>query len=170
MYNRYNMKIDDLNINPKIKTNLTNIGYTDLTEIQEQTIEPILLKQNIFGVAQTGSGKTAAFLVPLIENISKNRKQKALVIAPTRDLADQIYDNCVKYAKFLGIKSVKLVGGSSYDMQIKFLADGAHIHVCTPGRVIDLHKRGALNLAEMNYLVLDEADQMLDLGFINDIK
>ena len=164
------MKIEDLKINPKIKTNLTNVGYTDLTEIQEQTIEPILLKQNIFGVAQTGSGKTAAFLVPLIENITKDRRQKALIIAPTRDLADQIYDNCVKYAKFLNIKSVKLVGGSSYDMQMKFLQDGANMYICTPGRVMDLHKRGALDLAEMNYLVLDEADQMLDLGFINDIK
>ncbi len=164
------MKIQDLNINPKIKNNLSACGYEDLTEIQEQTIQPILEKQNIFGVAQTGSGKTAAFLVPIIENISKNRKEKALIIAPTRDLADQIFENCVKYAKFLGLKSVKLVGGSSYDRQIKYLSEGANLFICTPGRVMDLHKREALNLAEMNYLVLDEADQMLDLGFINDIR
>lgn len=164
------MKIIDLKINKKIIQNLLNEGYKDLTEIQQETIFKILELKNIFALAQTGSGKTAAFLVPIIEMISHNRNEKALIISPTRDLVDQIHDNAIKYAKFLGIKTVKIVGASSYNMQIKFLNENPNIIVATPGRIIDLQKRGNLDLSQIKYLVLDEADQMLDMGFINDIK
>lgn len=164
------MKISDLNVNKKIIDNLLNLGYENLTEIQEQAIDKILANKNVFGLAQTGSGKTAAFLVPIIHHIASNRNMKALILAPTRDLAEQIFDNNIKYAKFLGIKTAKLIGGVSYDLQKKFLADNPHIIIGTPGRIVDLIKMGEIKTNNINFLVLDEADQMLDLGFINDMK
>lgn len=164
------MKIIDLKINRKIINNLLNQGYEDLTEIQEQTINKILRNENIFGLAQTGSGKTAAFLVPIIENISKNRSHKALIITPTRDLAEQVYTNALKYAKFLGLRTARFFGGTNMDLQAKFLSDGIDIMIGTPGRIIDLYNKKHLNLSNINYLVLDEADQMLDMGFINDMR
>ncbi|MGL4951926.1 MAG: DEAD/DEAH box helicase [Mycoplasma sp.] len=164
------MKITELNINSKLVDNLSSLGYTDLTEIQSAVMTPMLENVNILAQAQTGSGKTAAFLVPIIEKISQNKGNKALVIAPTRDLAMQIYDNAVKYAKGTGIRTGQFFGGSSYSRQIRFLQTGVDIIIGTPGRLMDLHKRKDLDLGEVNYLVLDEADQMLDMGFIDDIR
>lgn len=164
------MKITDLKVNNKITSNLLELGYEDLTEIQEQVIEPMLNNQNVLAQAQTGSGKTAAFLVPIIHKISLNRELKGLVIAPTRDLANQIFDNAIKYAKGVGVRCANFFGGSSMGRQIKFLESGIDLIIGTPGRLLDLHKRGNLKLQDVNFLVLDEADQMLDMGFIDDIR
>ncbi|MGL4947964.1 MAG: DEAD/DEAH box helicase [Mycoplasma sp.] len=164
------MKLNELSINSKIVDNLTSLGYTDLTEIQAAVMQPMLDNTNILAQAQTGSGKTAAFLIPIIEKIMNNKDHKALVVAPTRDLAMQIFDNAIKYAKMTGIKCGNFYGGSSYSRQLRFLDSGVDIIIGTPGRLMDLHKRKNLDLGEVNYLVLDEADQMLDMGFIDDIR
>ncbi|MGL4950613.1 MAG: DEAD/DEAH box helicase [Mycoplasma sp.] len=164
------MKITDLNINKKLAENLTSLGYTELTEIQAAVMNPMLENINILAQAQTGSGKTAAFLLPIIEKILNNKGQKALIVAPTRDLAMQIFDNAIKYAKGTGIRTGQFFGGSSYSRQIRYLETGIDIIIGTPGRLMDLHKRKNLDLGEVNYLVLDEADQMLDMGFIDDIR
>lgn len=128
------MKITDLKVNNKITANLTELGYEDLTEIQEQVIEPMLNNQNILAQAQTGSGKTAAFLVPIIHKISLDRELKGLVIAPTRDLANQIFDNAIKYAKGVGLRCANFFGGSSMERQIKFLESGIDLVIGTPDR------------------------------------
>lgn len=164
------MKITELKLNPKLISNLVALGYTDLTEIQEAVIQPILDDKNVLAQAQTGSGKTAAFLLPILEKIQNDRKTKALIIAPTRDLAMQIFENAVKYAKLTGVKCGNFFGGSSYSKQIKFLEAGIDVVIGTPGRLIDLANRKNLKLANIDYLVLDEADQMLDMGFIDDIR
>lgn len=168
------MKFNELGlIDPLLKA-LQEIGYTQPTEIQEQTIPLILNGKDILGCAQTGTGKTAAFALPIIQGISKSPEKrstpKALIIAPTRELAVQIGQNIDQYTKYLQIKTLVIFGGVSQVNQVSQLRQGIDILVATPGRLLDLMQQGYVQLGKVQTLVLDEADNMLDMGFINDIK
>ena len=163
-------------IDPILKA-LADKGYTHPTPIQQQAI-PVLLKgKDLLGSAQTGTGKTAAFTIPILQQIYDNigsgkggRKLKALIITPTRELAIQIDDNVTEYSKYTGIKNTVIFGGVKQAAQVNAMRKGVDVLTATPGRLLDLVKQGFISLKDIEYLVLDEADQMLDMGFIHDIK
>ncbi|MDP3313788.1 DEAD/DEAH box helicase [Lutibacter sp.] len=163
-------------IEPILKA-LKDEGYTHPTPIQAQSI-PILLKGNdLLGCAQTGTGKTAAFTIPILQHLYLNnsgprgyRKIKTLIVTPTRELAIQIADNITQYAKYTDLKNVVIFGGVKQGGQTDSLRRGTDILVATPGRLLDLIAQGFITLKDIEFFVLDEADQMLDMGFIHDIK
>ncbi len=149
-------------------------GYSAPTEIQAEAIPIVIAGKDMIGCAQTGTGKTAAFVLPILNRISaaskKKKKLRALVVTPTRELAMQI-DAAVKgYGRFTRVKSIAVYGGSPIDKQIRFIKTGVDVIAATPGRLIDLINRGVIDLSSIETLVLDEADRMLDMGFVNDIK
>lgn len=151
-------------------------GYTAPTEIQSQAIPAILDGKDIVGCAQTGTGKTAAFVLPilnLLETVpqkSKKKKIRALIVTPTRELAVQIEQSVQGYGRFMNVKTLAVYGGTRIDSQIKFLRRGVDVVVATPGRLLDHIQRRTMNLSMVDILVLDEADRMFDMGFINDIR
>jgi ATP-dependent RNA helicase RhlE len=150
-------------------------GYEQPTPIQEQSIPQILAGRDVFGCAQTGTGKTAAFALPILQMIAGNEKRerntiKALVLAPTRELASQISESFFTYGKNLGISHTTIFGGVSQFSQVNAVRRGVDILVATPGRLLDLMQQGHIQLNKVEFLVLDEADRMLDMGFIHDIK
>jgi ATP-dependent RNA helicase DeaD len=161
---------NELGLSPQVMRGIDELGFTDLFPIQAEAIPPLLEGRDVIGQAQTGTGKTAAFGVPMLERLdaSVNRVQ-GLVLAPTRELAVQVADHMSKFAKHAGFRVLAVYGGASIERQIWSLQRGIHVVVGTPGRVIDLMKRGVLSLAYVKVLVLDEADRMLDMGFIDDI-
>lgn len=168
------MKFTELKLNEQLIKNVQEIGYEDLTEIQEAAIPSILEGKNVLGLAQTGTGKTATFLLPIINNLMNNPKTtnnpRVLVLAPTRDLVYQIEANFIKYAKNTGIKSVSICGGVGYDKQLRSIKRGVDIVFANTGRLMDLvFKRHDLDLSDVTMLVLDEADLMLDMGFSQDV-
>ena len=150
--------------------------YTTPTPIQGKSIPPLLEGRDLLGVAQTGTGKTAAFALPLLHRLStngdklQNRQPRALILAPTRELANQINDSFRTYGRHLHLRTAVVFGGASIRPQIKALARGLHVLVATPGRLIDLMNRGHLRLDAVEVFILDEADRMLDMGFIRDVK
>ena len=166
----------DLNLNKNIQNNLAKKGYGQPTPIQEQSIPHILENKDILGIAQTGTGKTAAFALPTISNLIKSGKScgkkgvRALILSPTRELASQIADNVKSYSKGLNLRYLTIFGGVSIHNQIKHLGRGTDILIATPGRLIDLMNRNAIDLSGVEALILDEADRMLDMGFIGDIR
>ncbi len=169
------MKFEQLNLNSILLGNLKGFGYTELTEIQEAAIPFLLEGGNVLGVAQTGTGKTAAFLVPILEKLLKdknrNGKPTVLIVAPTRDLVTQIFDNFIAYSKKTGIKGVCIFGGNSYTRQIREIQNGIDIVFASTGRLMDLaFTKKILDLENITTLVLDEADLMLDMGFAPDIE
>ncbi|MQW23682.1 MULTISPECIES: DEAD/DEAH box helicase [unclassified Lactococcus] len=165
------MKFSDLGLSEGIVNTLTEIGYVEPTPIQEQTIKLTLAGKDVIGQAQTGTGKTAAFGLPTIEKIdAQNPNVQALVIAPTRELAVQGQEELFRFAKSKSLKVRTVFGGSSIEKQIKALKSGAHIVVGTPGRLCDLIKRKALKIDHIQTLILDEADEMLNMGFLDDIE
>ena len=151
-------------------------GYTAPTKIQSQAIPAILDGKDIIGCAQTGTGKTAAFVLPILSRIetipqrSKKKRTRALVITPTRELAVQIEQAVRGYGRFMTLKTIAVYGGTRIETQIKFLRRGVDIIVATPGRLLDHIQRGTVNLSMVEMLVLDEADRMFDMGFIEDIR
>jgi ATP-dependent RNA helicase RhlE len=155
---------------------LDKVGYTEPTPIQEQSIPHILQGKDIFGCAQTGTGKTAAFALPLLQlmetkkSSSPQRKVRTLILAPTRELALQISDNFKQYANGLNISHTTIFGGVSQVNQVKDLRRGVDVIIATPGRLLDLMNQGYIRLDAIEFFVLDEADRMLDMGFINDIR
>jgi len=171
------MTFKELQIVEPILRSLKEQGYVNPTPIQELSI-PILLKgKDLLGCAQTGTGKTAAFGIPILqhihndrENNSGKRKVKALIVTPTRELAIQIADNFTAYAKYTGIRNTVIFGGVKQGAQTQALNRGVDILVATPGRLLDLMDQGYISLRNIEYFVLDEADHMLDMGFINPIK
>jgi ATP-dependent RNA helicase RhlE len=167
------MTFNDLMLSEPLLKALSKVGYTCPTPIQEQAILPILQGRDIFGCAQTGTGKTAAFALPILEKLQNSPKSnhiKALILAPTRELAQQISDNIATYSTFLPISHTTVFGGVSQRNQERELRKGVDILVATPGRLLDLMDQGFVRLDKIDYFVLDEADRMLDMGFINDIK
>jgi len=151
-------------------------GYTTLTPIQAKAIPPLLEGRDLLGVAQTGTGKTAAFALPLLHQLAKNpgkaqsRQPRALILAPTRELASQIADSIKTYGRYLHLRTTVVFGGTSSRPQIQALARGVHVVVATPGRLLDLMNQRHLFLDAVDVFVLDEADRMLDMGFIRDVK
>ena len=170
------MKFEDLNLHPTLLKAVKDQNYVNPTAIQEQAI-PLILKDNdVLGTAQTGTGKTAAFALPILHHLinekNNNNKTKirALVVTPTRELAIQIGENFTDYAKYNNIKNTVIFGGVKQGTQTNALANGVDVLVATPGRLLDLMGQGFISLNDIGYFVLDEADRMLDMGFINDIK
>ena len=155
---------------------ISDEGYTIPTPIQAKAIPPLLDGRDLLGVAQTGTGKTAAFALPLLHRLTQNGsklqpiKPRALILAPTRELASQIGDSLRSYSRHMALRSTVVFGGVSIKPQIKALANGVHVLVATPGRLLDLMNQGKVRLDGVETYILDEADRMLDMGFIRDVK
>ncbi|TKI08614.1 DEAD/DEAH family ATP-dependent RNA helicase [Martelella alba] len=162
----------DLGLSDPILKALIDLGYEKPSPIQLECIPQLLAGRDVLGMAQTGSGKTAAFALPLLQNIDPNlAAPQVLVLAPTRELAVQVAEACADFAKHMkGLHVVALYGGQRYDVQLRALRQGPQIVVGTPGRLLDHLKRGTLDLSRLNGLVLDEADEMLRMGFIEDVE
>lgn len=169
-------KFKDLNLHPSILESLNLKGYTTPTPIQEKAIPELLKGEDLLGIAQTGTGKTAAFSLPLLNNFSKNKKKvrpyfiRSLILTPTRELASQIELNIKEYGKNLSLSSAVIFGGVGKPAQIIKLSRGVDILIATPGRLLDLMSEDYIKINELEVLILDEADRMLDMGFIHDIK
>ncbi len=171
------MSFKDLNLNKPILRAIAEAGYNEPTLVQERTIPIVLDKKDMITSAQTGTGKTAAFALPILQLLfdkqdapKKGKKIKALVVSPTRELAIQISENFKTYGKHTNLRTTVVFGGTSIEPQIDVLKKGVDILVATPGRLLDLHKQDQINLDYIETLVLDEADLMLDMGFIDDVK
>jgi len=162
----------DLNLPDLIQKSVAEQGYEQPSAIQAQSIPALLEGRDLLGQAQTGTGKTAAFALPLLANIDPSKRvPQLLILAPTRELAIQVAEACQQYAKYLkGVNVLPIYGGQSYTIQLKQLSRGAQVVVGTPGRVMDHMRRKTLSLDKLNALVLDEADEMLRMGFIDDVK
>ncbi len=160
----------DLLITDRLKKKILDHGYTEMTPIQDQSIPHILEGRDVVGIANTGTGKTAAFLIPLLNKIYFNKTEKVLIIVPTRELALQIQDECRAFVPQMGIFSLVCIGGVGIYPQIQGLRRNPHIVIGTPGRLKDLRNQGKINFFDYKTIVLDEVDRMLDMGFINDIK
>jgi len=159
-----------LNLRDEVMQAITELGYSVPTPIQAGMIPLMLTGVDVIGQAQTGTGKTAAFALPILHNFQQQRHVQALVLAPTRELALQVADSMVEYGKHLNVRVLAVYGGQPYGPQISRLNRGVDIVVGTPGRLLDLIERNALNIKHIHTLVLDEADEMLNMGFIEDIE
>lgn len=171
------MQFEDLGIIPPILRALKNENYIEPTSIQEKAIPLLLKRHDILGSAQTGTGKTAAFAIPILQHLYNDQqgrkfsnKIKALIITPTRELAIQISESFSTYGKFTGLKNTVIFGGVTQRSQTDALKRGVDVLVATPGRLLDLMDQGFISLNNIEYFVLDEADRMLDMGFIHDIR
>jgi ATP-dependent RNA helicase DeaD len=163
------MKFSDLGLKPELMSAITTAGYVECTPIQQQIIPEALKGRDITGMAQTGTGKTAAFLVPILQMIEPIGQVQALIITPTRELAIQVCGEAEKLSRNLGARAAAIYGGTSIGHQRKEIFGGVDIVVGTPGRLIDFVKSAILRMRFLKWLVLDEADRMLDMGFIEDI-
>lgn len=163
-------KFSDFLISDQIKENITQKGYVVPTPIQDKVIPAILEGKDVVGIANTGTGKTGAFLIPLINKIFYNKTERVLIIAPTRELAVQIQEECISLARGMNIFTTLAIGGASISQQSSSLRRNPHFVIGTPGRLKDLTQQGKLQLFSFKNTVLDEVDRMLDMGFINDIK
>ncbi|MGY8965564.1 MAG: DEAD/DEAH box helicase [Flavobacteriales bacterium] len=170
------MIFEDLKLEDPILKAIEKQGYTNPTPIQEQAIPILLNGHDLLGVAQTGTGKTAAFGIPILNHLLKEnntvgkRKIKALVVTPTRELAIQIAESFTAYGQFTNLRNTVIFGGVKQSKQVASLQQGVDILVATPGRLLDLMNQGYISFSNLKYVVLDEADQMLDMGFIHDVK
>ncbi len=166
----------DLGIIEPLTRALDENNYTTPTPIQLSAIPSLLKNQDLLGIAQTGTGKTAAFSLPVLQDLfttqcnPKPRSTRALVLAPTRELAIQIADNCEIYGKYLSLRQTTIYGGVNQKRQVKMMSKGVDILIATPGRLLDLMQQGHVDLGSVTHLILDEADRMLDMGFIHDIR
>jgi ATP-dependent RNA helicase RhlE len=161
---------NDFPVDPQLKQNIAAKGYRQPSPIQDQAIMPIIEGNDVIGLANTGTGKTAAFLIPLINKLLQNRNQKVLIIVPTRELAVQIEDELRGFARNMRLYSVLCIGGVSLHGQISGLRHNPQFVIGTPGRLKDLEQQRYLRFSEYNNIVLDEVDRMMDMGFIVDIK
>jgi ATP-dependent RNA helicase RhlE len=171
------MLFEDLSLSKSIQRAVFEEGYTSPTPIQEKSIPIILAGKDLVGCAQTGTGKTAAFAIPIIHNLhrmigssKKTKEIRCLVVTPTRELAVQIGESFDTYGKYTNIRQLTVFGGVSQVPQVDQLKKGVDVLIATPGRLLDLHKQGFIDFDNLHYLVLDESDLMLDMGFINDVR
>lgn len=168
------MTFADLGLSPELLKAVDEAGYTEPTAIQAEAIPPILMMKDIIGIAQTGTGKTASFVLPMIDVMASGRRRalmpRSLILEPTRELAAQVAENFEKYGKNHDLKMALLIGGVQMGDQIKALNEGVDVLIATPGRMMDLFERGKILLSGCELLVIDEADRMLDMGFIPDIE
>src|SRR3954469_6310732 len=161
----------DLQIHPAVLQAIADVGYESPSAIQAATIPPMMAGSDVVGLAQTGTGKTAAFAIPILSRIdTSSRITQALVLAPTRELALQVAEAFSRYGAHLPVNVLPIYGGSAYGPQLAGLKRGAQVVVGTPGRVIDHLEKGSLDLSHLDYLVLDEADEMLQMGFAEDVE
>jgi ATP-dependent RNA helicase RhlE len=166
------MSFESFNLQPSVMAGVLSLGYITPTPIQEQTIPAIMEGRDMIGLAQTGTGKTAAFAIPILNKLAQGKRGqlRALVISPTRELAEQICDQFTELGKKTGLRNVAIYGGVGKEMQIRKLRNGAEIAVGCPGRLLDHLYAGVLDLSKLEILVIDEADRMFDMGFLPDIK
>lgn len=171
------MNFVELGVIAPIGNALQDVGYTHPTPIQEKAIPVVLKRKDLLACAQTGTGKTAGFAIPVLQLLAEDKKAgllkrgiQVLVLTPTRELAIQVEESFRDYGKYLGFSSMTLFGGVSQVPQVQQLQRGVDILVATPGRLLDLHNQKLINLMQLRYFVLDEADRMLDMGFVHDVK
>ena len=167
-------KFSDLNLNPKVLKAIEEAGYETPTPIQAGAIPPALEGRDVLGIAQTGTGKTASFTLPMITLLARGRARarmpRSLVLCPTRELAAQVAENFDTYAKHVKLTKALLIGGVSFKEQEQAIDKGVDVLIATPGRLLDHFERGKLILNDVKIMVVDEADRMLDMGFIPDIE
>jgi superfamily II DNA/RNA helicase len=161
---------DDFDFDPLIRANLKSMGFTTPSAIQDESIASSLQGRDIVGIANTGTGKTAAFAIPVLNQLLRNRQSMSLILAPTRELAQQLEEEFRRIAKGSGLLGALLIGGVAMGPQLRDLSNRPRIVIGTPGRVKDHANRGSVRLGACNLVVLDEVDRMLDMGFINDIR
>ncbi|MCB2082621.1 MAG: DEAD/DEAH box helicase [Sphingomonadaceae bacterium] len=168
------MTFADLGLSPELLAAIADAGYTEPTSIQAEAIPPVLMMKDLIGIAQTGTGKTASFVLPMIDIMANGRRRalmpRSLILEPTRELAAQVAENFEKYGKNHDLKMALLIGGVQMGDQVKALNEGVDVLIATPGRLMDLFERGKILLNGCELLVVDEADRMLDMGFIPDIE
>ena len=167
------MRFEDLNLHPSLLKAVKDQNYTQPTAIQKKAIPLVIKRNDVLGSAQTGTGKTAAFALPILHHLISertNNKIRALIVTPTRELAIQIGENFTIYSKYNSVRNTVIFGGVKQGAQTNELAKGVEILIATPGRLLDLIGQGFISLKDIGYFVLDEADRMLDMGFINDIR
>ena len=171
------MTFKELNISRPVMKALEEKRYAEVTPIQQQAIPVGLTGRDILGIAQTGTGKTAAFAIPIIEQLvagviikGRNRHIRALILTPTRELAIQIDEAFTDYGKYTSLRHTVIYGGVPQNSQVRMLKSGVDILIATPGRLLDLIRQGFVHLQGVTHLVLDEADRMLDMGFIHDVR
>ncbi len=168
------MTFEDIGLSEKLLSAIADSGYTEPTPIQEKAIPYVLMGRDVLGCAQTGTGKTGSFVLPMIdildEGRAKARMPRSLILAPTRELAAQVGESFERYGKHHKLSKALLIGGSSFSEQLQQLDRGVDVLIATPGRLIDLFERGKILLADVKILVIDEADRMLDMGFIPDVE
>jgi len=173
------MSFSDLGLAPELLRAIADQGYTDPTPVQAKAIPPILQGQDVMAAAQTGTGKTAGFTLPMLHRLMEfastsvspaRHPVRALILTPTRELAAQVQDSVKTYGKYIALRSAVVYGGVHIDPQIAELRAGVEILVATPGRLLDHLGQKTVNLSQVQFLVLDEADRMLDMGFLPDIK
>src|SRR5690349_5526206 len=168
------MSFDKLGLSPALLQAVLDAGYTTPTPIQEQAIPVVAQGRDVLGCAQTGTGKTAAFALPMIEKLAAGRARarmpRSLILEPTRELATQVEVSFEAYGKYHRLSTALLIGGESFDNQLKKLDRGVDVLIATPGRLLDLFERGKILLSDVRILVIDEADRMLDMGFIPDVE
>ena len=169
------MLFTELGLRQELQDAVSDTGYTTPTPIQAQSIPAVMQGQDVMAAAQTGTGKTAGFTLPILHRLSEGRRAqpnrcRALIVTPTRELAAQIQDNVTQYSKYLPLKSEVVFGGVKINPQMQKLRGGVDVLVATPGRLLDLHGQNAIRFDDIEVLVLDEADRMLDMGFIHDIR
>uniref|UniRef100_UPI003510D739 DEAD/DEAH box helicase n=1 Tax=Nioella sp. TaxID=1912091 RepID=UPI003510D739 len=167
-------KFSDLSLNPKVLKAIAEAGYEEPTPIQAGAIPPALEGRDVLGIAQTGTGKTASFTLPMITALARGRARarmpRSLVLCPTRELAAQVAENFDTYAKYVKLTKALLIGGVSFKEQDQLIDKGVDVLIATPGRLLDHFERGKLILSDVKVMVVDEADRMLDMGFIPDIE
>jgi ATP-dependent RNA helicase RhlE len=166
------VSFEQFSLDPRIAAGIKGVGYTTPTPIQQQAIPVVLEGRDVMGLAQTGTGKTAVFVLPILQRLTRGplRRVRALIVAPTRELAEQIHQMSVDLARHTRVRSVTVYGGVSKARQVEALQRGAEIVVACPGRLLDLLGDGSIDLAHVEVLVLDEADRMCDMGFLPDIR
>jgi ATP-dependent RNA helicase RhlE len=166
------MSFESFQLNNDIMTGVRELGYTDPTPIQEQAIPPVMLGRDVIGLAQTGTGKTAAFVLPVLHRLMTGRRGivRALVVSPTRELAEQTHTAFADLGKFTGLHSAAIYGGVGASQQNRILQSGVDIIVACPGRLVDFLWQGTIDLSKLEILVIDEADRMFDMGFLPDIR
>jgi ATP-dependent RNA helicase RhlB len=165
------MQFSEFNLSEDLQKGIVEAGYAECTEVQHETLVHTLTGKDVFVQSQTGTGKTAAFLISLFELIERGpEREKAIIISPTRELAVQIAEEAKLLSLYLDFNIVTMFGGVGYNQQLKAIADGIDILIGTPGRLIDMSNRRMLNLHQFNYVVIDEADRMFDMGFVHDIQ
>ena len=165
------MQFRELNLSQEILESVEELGFTEMTEIQQKSIPLILSGKDVIGHSNTGTGKTAAFGIPAVERFTDTKNLSVLVLCPTRELAMQAHEEIRKFARYKrGVKAVSIYGGASMEKQIYELKRGANIVIGTPGRILDHIRRRTIKLDKIGYVVLDEADEMLNMGFREDIE